>query len=75
MCPARLGTADPEYLILPVQIVQLQAANFTGSQAVRDEQHQNRAVALVDRPVALRGGQQAQDILPLQPLRHSLVRA
>ena len=57
MCPARLGTADPEHLILPVEIVQAQAADLTGSQPVSDEQHQNRAVALVDRPIALRGGQ------------------
>ena len=73
MCPARLRTADPEHLVLPVEIVQAQAADFACSQSVSDEQHQNRAVALVDRPVAFRRGQEAQDILPLQPLRHVFV--
>src|SRR5277367_2843494 len=70
MCPTRLGTADPEPLILPVEIIQAQAADFACSQAVSDEQHENRAVALVDRPVPLRRGQEAQDILSFQPLRH-----
>ena len=74
MGPARLGTADPEHLILPVQIVQPQAADFSCPQAVSDEQHQDCPVALVDRPVALRRAKQAQDILPLQPLRHGFVR-
>ena len=73
MCPTGLRAADPEHLILPVEIVQLQARNLAGSQPVRDEQQQDRSVSLVDGPVALDGGQQAQDILPLQPLRHGLV--
>jgi hypothetical protein len=73
VCPAGLGAADPECFILPVEIVQLQARNLAGSQPIRDEQEQDRPVSLVGGPAALGGGQQAQDILPLQPLRHSLV--
>src|SRR5271156_1937754 len=70
MYPARLGTAGPEPLILPVEIIQAQAADFACSKTVSNEQHENRAVTLVNRPVALRGGQEAQDILPFQPPRH-----
>src|SRR5271166_6283805 len=73
MCPARLGTADPEPLVVPVEIIQAQAADFACSQAIRDKQHQNRAVALVERPVAFRSSQEAQNILPFQPLRHRFV--
>ena len=52
----------------------MQATNLTGSQAVRDEQHQDGAVALVDWPVALGAGQQALDILPCGSRRYSLIR-
>ena len=54
MGPARLRAADPDHLVLPVQIVQPQAADFAGPQPVSDEQHQDRAVAFVDRAVASR---------------------
>ena len=53
MGSAGLRAADPEHLILPVQIVQSQAADFPGPQPVSDEQHQDRPVALVDRTISL----------------------
>ena len=74
MGPAWLRAADTKHLVLPVQIVQPQAADFPGPQPVSDEQHQDRAVALVDRAILLNGSQQAQNILAPQPLRHGLVR-
>ena len=67
MGPSRLGTAYTERFVLPVQIVQSQAANFTGSQAVDNEQHQDGAVALVGRPVAFGGGKKALDVYPGKP--------
>jgi hypothetical protein len=73
VCPPRLGTADPEYLILPVEIIQAQAADLTGSQAVSDEKHQNRAIALISRSIAFRGGQETLDIGPFKPLRQTFV--
>ena len=72
MCPTWLGTANPDYLIFPIDIVQLQAADFTSSQTVSDKQHQNGALALVGWAVPLRAGQQAQDIT--LPLWRRLVR-
>ena len=73
MGPTGLRAADPEHPVLPVQIVQLQAADFPGSQPVSDEQHQDRPVTLVDRTIALHRSQQAQDLLSSQALRHGLV--
>lgn len=73
MRPAWLGAADPEHLILPVDIIQAQPANFTRPQAVGDEQHENRTIPLVDRSWAFRRGKQPYDILPLQPFRKSVV--
>ena len=68
-----LRAADAEDLVLPVQIVQSQAADFPGSQPVSDEQHQDRPVTLVDRTISLNRSQQAQDILASQALGHGLV--
>ena len=75
MGPARLGTANPEHLVLPVQIVQPQAADFPGPQPVSDKQHQDRAVALVDRAIALRTeASRRRTSSRLSALRHGLVR-
>src|ERR1700730_718423 len=69
-----LRAANANDLVLPVQIVEPQADDFPGPQPVGDKQHEDRTVALVDRPILLNGSQQAQDILAPQTLRHGLVR-
>src|SRR5580692_4340347 len=69
-----LRTANANDLVLPVQIVEPQADDFPGPQPVSDKQHEDRAVALVDRAITLNRGQQAQDIVAPQALRHGLVR-
>ena len=74
MGPTWLRAADAEHPVLPVQIVQSQAADFPGPQPVSDKQHEDRAVALVDRAIPPNRSQQAQDVLALYALRHGLVR-
>jgi len=73
MGSARLRAANPNDLVLPVQIVQPQAGHFSGPQPVGDKQHEDRAVALVDWAIPLNRGQQTQDILAPDALRHGLV--
>jgi len=63
MGPARLRAANPNDLVLPVQIVEPQPGDFPGPQPVGDKQHEDRAVALVDWAIPLNRGQQTQDIL------------
>ena len=53
MGPARLRAANPNDLVLPVQIVQSQADDFPGPQPVSNKEHEDRAVALVDRAIPL----------------------
>ena len=74
MGPSWLRAANANDLVLPVQIVEPQAGDFPGPQPVGDKQHEDRAVALVDRTIPLNRSQQAQDILAPQALRHGLVR-
>src|ERR1700730_12580493 len=69
-----LRAANANDLVLPVQIVEPDAVPFPGPQPVSDKQHEDRAVALVDRAILLNRSQQAQDILAPQALRHGLVR-
>ena len=72
MGPARFRAANANDLVLPVQIVEPQPGDFPGPQPVSDKQHQDRAVALVDRAIALNRSQQAQDILaPQRPSARS----
>src|SRR5258708_7698490 len=73
MGPSWLRAANANDLVLPVQIVEPQAGGFPGPQPVSDKQHEDRAVALVDRAIPLNRSQQAQDILAPQALRHGLV--
>ena len=62
MGPSWLRAANPNDLVLPVEIVEPQPGDFPGPQPVGDEQHEDRAVALVDRAIPLNGSQQTQDV-------------
>ena len=68
----RLRAAHPQRLLRPVQIIEPQAGDLPGTQPIGDQHHQDGAVAPVDRPVALGGSEQAQDLAPGQPLRDCL---
>ena len=68
----RLRAAHPQRLLRPVQSIEPQAGHLPGTQAISDQHHQDGAVAPVDQPVALGGSEQAQDLVPGQPLRSCL---
>jgi hypothetical protein len=75
MSPSWLRAANANDLVLPVQIVEPQAGDFPGPQPVSDKQHEDRAVALVDRAIPLNRGHQTQDILAPDALRPQVPRA
>ena len=68
------GAAHPQYLLLPVQIAELKAADLTGAQAIGDQQHQDRTGTYIGRTLALGGGEKTDDLVPVQPLRNRLSR-
>ena len=44
--PARLGAADPDRRILPVNVIKGQSGHFAGPQTVIRQEHQNGKVSL-----------------------------
>ena len=72
MRASRLRAAHPQRLLLPVQIVEPQTGDLAGAKAIGDQHHQDGAVAQIGRPAALGGCEQAQDLVPVQPLRDRL---
>ena len=72
MGAARLRAAHLQSLLCPVQVVEPEAGNLAGAQAVGDQQHENGPVAYVGGPVAIRGCKQAHDLVPVQSLRDRL---
>ena len=68
-----LGTVHAQRFVFPVQVVELQAANLPGTQAVDDQEHQDGPVALLHRTVAVGGSEKALDIGPAQRRAHFLV--
>ena len=74
MRPARFGTSDAQYLVLPVKIVQSQHGNFAGSQTVSDQQHQDGAVAFVDCVVGLGSCEKTLNNWSGNALWHRLIR-
>ena len=70
--PTRLRTAHLHPLFSPVQVVEPEAGNLAGAQAVGDQHHENGPVADIGRPIAFGGRKQAQDLVPVQSLRDRL---
>ena len=66
------GQRHPQRLLRPVQIIEPQAGDLPGAQAIGDQHHQDGAVAQFTPPLALGGGEQTQDLVPGQPLRNCL---
>jgi hypothetical protein len=67
------GAPDTQNPAFPVEIVDLQAGNFAGAQAIGDKQHEDGTVTFIHRARALNRYQETLDIFALDALWNSFV--
>ena len=74
--PRLLGLAvrDGQHLPLPIEVLQAQAHDFTGPEAVDRQKHEQGMIANVGRSVSPRGGECPIHVVPGKSGRKSFVR-
>ena len=65
---AGLGTENAQHVPIPVDVLDAQSANFTGSEPAGGKDRQNRTVANVYRGRTLCRGKQPLDFVAIEPL-------